>query len=147
MEECELLQSIQVVSYFVNSEGKVERISERNHTLSREGVLEKHELIKWGQDKPKGFKLSSIGLFHMNDVDAFQTIRPIDFERISLEPSISILHDLSTVYFIFTRYSSGKNKTRKIRLQRQSRGQSHGQLQGRSQGQSQQNRLTRKRKA
>lgn len=132
MEECELLQSIQVVSYFVNSEGKVERISERNQTLSREGVLEKQELIKWGQDRPKGFKLSSIGLFHMNDVEASQTIRSIDFERIILEPSISILHDLSTVYFIFTRYSSGKNKTRKIRLHRQ------------SQRELQQNRLTRK---
>jgi hypothetical protein len=134
MEECELLQSIQVVSYFVNPEGTIERISERNQPLSKEGVVEKQELIKWVQDRPKGFKLSSMGLFHMNDVDVSKNIHPINFERITMEPSLSMLHDLSTLYLIFTRYSSGKNKTRKIRLHRH------------IQGQTKQNKFTRRRK-
>lgn len=121
MEERELLQSVQVVSYFVNRMGKIERISERNQVLSREGILEKQELIQWGREKPKGFKLSSMGLFHLKNVDypvAIRSFEPFEFERILLEPSAPVLHDLTTVYFIFTRYSSGKNQTRKIKLQR-----------------------------
>lgn len=121
MEEHELLQSVQVVSYFVNQEGKIERISERNHILSREGIIEKQEIIQWGATKPKGFKLSSIGLFHIEDIQnpvAIRSFKPFDFENISLEPSAPIFHDLTTVYFIFTRYSSGKNQTRKVQLRR-----------------------------
>ena len=112
-------QTVQVVSYFVDMEGNIERTRESHHVLEIEGEIQKKEIIYLSNQRSSCYKVSKIGLFHYTE-DVSQNIIPLNYQDIKLSNIEQVFMEYTTLYFIFKRFRTlgERRQTRKVGLKK-----------------------------
>ena len=137
----EPITSIKIYFLYVNTKNELEKINEEKHVLTQENMINKNELIKLikTHDNNDGIKYRLLSVLNYNiDVDSENIYNylkyPEDFpflhslrhiEPINLNPSISILQDLNSIYLIFHEINPTKSNTKRIVLRKSNRKTKH----------------------
>ena len=137
----EPITSIKINFLYVNTKNELEKINEEKFFLTKENMINKNELIKLikTHDKNDGIKYRLLSILNYNiDVESEHIYNylkyPEEFpflhslkqlEPINLNPSISILQDLNSIYFIFHEINPSKSNTKRIILRESNRKTKH----------------------
>ena len=120
MEIYQPAQTVQVVSYFVDMEGMIERTREKHYVLEREGEIQKKEIMYLSNQRSSCYKVSKIGLFHYTGDGDGARIIPLNYQDVKLTHIEQVFMEFTTLYFVFKRFRTlgERRQTRKVGLKK-----------------------------
>lgn len=121
----EPITNIKVYFLYINSKNELDKISEDVFILSNENTINRNELIGLikSHDKHDNIKYQLLSILNYNiDIDPEHINnylnQPTEFpflhslkhiDTIALNPSISILQDINSIYFLFYEFNQNKS--------------------------------------